>query len=126
MGWLQYHGYAVVDQEVVSVHVKCTLDTNLLSMSAGRWRYELQFNGTVVDSHEHGTFPKGGVLCGILPIKQGQQRPIKVNLRPGWFSSEYRLWVDGAEVPLTEGTEEAIKEMAHRHLFDKSHGSTGP
>lgn len=105
--------YAVVGDKVVSVHVRMKFDTNLLSMSGADTTYELRVDGEVVDSHRHGTIAKGGSLFATLS-DEGQNTSLQVDVRPKWFTTEYRLLINDSVTPLTRSSEAEIKALWHR------------
>jgi hypothetical protein len=116
MGMLSDNYYMTLDDNVVSVSAKVTLNANPLIFGGGGAVYELKINGEVVDSHEHKMIPKSGTLYAIL--EQGSKKiSIRVEIVLGWFMTKYKMFVDEAEVVLTKTSESKLKALWHKRAI---------
>ena len=119
MGFLSDYYYTILDGDtVVSVSRKRTVNTNMFDWSVSKTIYELRIDGEVLDSHQHGTFPKSGSMCAILERSSGK-RSIRVNVSCGMFSTIYRLTIDSVKVRLKETSETRLKSLWHRNNLKK-------
>lgn len=95
------------------MHTRLKLDANVLSMSGGDTTYELRVDGDVVDSHRHGTIPRGGSMFATIS-EEGQNTSVRVEVSPKGFRTEYRLLVNDDDTPLIQSSEAEIKALWHR------------
>lgn len=113
MGLTSQFLYTILGSDIISVSLNVKLNTNIFSMSGGNTIYELRINENVIDSYQHGTFPKAGSLFAILE-QDDKKRSIRVDVSPRMFSVKYKLIVDDIEVGLIKTTETDLKTLWHK------------